>query len=173
MIEIKEANHKFEFKIIEKLASEVLHEVYDPIIPPEHTDYFLTEFQSIHAIENQIQNENFSYYLLNLNTKTVGYLGIQTQNKALILSKLYILKSFRGKKIGKTALEFVNRFAIEKGFEKIELIVNQQNQNTVNIYQKNGFKITESIVNSFPNGHSVEDYKMEKRLESQKRESAT
>lgn len=164
MVEIKEANHKFEFEIIEKLANEILHEVYDPIIPTEHTDYFLTEFQSINAIENQIQNENFSYYLLNFSTKTVGYLGIQRQNKKLILSKLYILKSFRGKKIGKTALEFVNRFAIENGFEKIELIVNRQNQNTVDIYLKNGFEIIESIVNSFPNGHSVEDYKMEKNI---------
>ncbi len=43
MIEIKEANHRFEFKIIEKLATEILHEIYDPIIPPEHTDYFLTK----------------------------------------------------------------------------------------------------------------------------------
>ncbi len=72
MIEIKEVNHRFEFKIIEELATEILHEVYDPIIPTEHTDYFLAEFQSINAIENQIKNENFSYYHLNLNKKLWG-----------------------------------------------------------------------------------------------------
>ncbi len=94
----------------------------------------------------------------------MGYLGIQRQDEKLILSKLYILKSFHGKKIGKSALEFVNRFAIENKFEKIELMVNRQNQNTVDIYLKNGFETTESIVNSFPNGHSVEDYKMKKIL---------
>lgn len=164
MIEINQANDTFEFKIIEKLATEILHEVYDPIIPAEHTEYFLTEFQSENAIENQIENENFSYFLLNYNTKNVGYLGIQKLNKKLNLSKLYILKSFRGLKIGKTALEYVNRFATESGIEKIELIVNRQNQNTIEIYLKNEFKIVESIVNSFPNGHSVEDYKMEKIL---------
>ncbi|WP_394751087.1 GNAT family N-acetyltransferase [Spongiimicrobium salis] len=162
MIEIKKADNTTEFKIIEKLATEILHEVYDPIIPVEHTAYFLTEFQSETAIGNQIENENFSYFLLNYDTKNVGYLGIQKLNNKLILSKLYILKSFRGLKIGKTALEYVNKFATKNGIKKIELIVNRQNQNTIDIYLKNEFKIVESIINSFPNGHSVEDYKMEK-----------
>ena len=124
----------------------------------------MTEFQSENAIRNQIENENFSYFLLNFDNKNVGYLGIQKLNKILNLSKLYILESFRGLKIGKTALEYVDGFATDNGFEKIELIVNQQNKNTIDIYQKNGFKIVKSIVNSFPNGHSVEDYKMEKIL---------
>jgi len=164
MIYLKKADKKTEFKVIEKLANEILHEVYDPIIPAEHTDYFLKEFQSENAIEDQIKNENFSYFLLNFNTKNVGYLGIQKLNKKLILSKLYILESFRGLKIGRTALEYVNGFATDNGIEKIELIVNRQNQNTIDIYLKNGFKIVESIINSFPNGHSIEDYKMEKIL---------
>ncbi|NMH89626.1 GNAT family N-acetyltransferase [Flavivirga algicola] len=164
MIEIKKADNTTDFKIIEKLAKEILHEVYDPIIPAEHTDYFLTKFQSVNAIENQIKNENFSYFLLNYDTKNAGYLGIQKMIKKLILSKLYILKSFRGIKIGKTALRYVNRFAMENGIERIELIVNRQNQNTINIYLKNEFKIVESIINSFPNGYSIEDYKMEKNV---------
>ncbi len=92
----------------------------------------------------------------------MGYLGIQKLEGILILSKLYILESFRGRKIGKTALEFVYRFAKEKRIKKIELIVNRKNKNTIDIYKKNGFKIIESIVNSFPNGHCEEDYKMEK-----------
>jgi len=162
MIEIEKAKNRTDYKVIEKLATEILHEVYDPIIPAEHTEYFLTEFQSENAIANQIKNENFSYFLLNYNTQNVGYLGIQKLNTKLILSKLYILKSFRGLKIGKAALAYVNKFAIEYRIEKIELIVNRQNQNTIDIYLKNEFKIVESIINSFPNGHSVEDYKMEK-----------
>jgi ribosomal protein S18 acetylase RimI-like enzyme len=164
MIEVKKADKTSDFKIIEKLANEILHEVYDPIIPAEHTDYFLTEFQSVNAIDNQIKNEQFNYFLLNFDGKNVGYLGIQKLNKKLILSKLYILESFRGKKIGKNALEFVNRFAMKNGIKTIELIVNRQNQNTIDIYIRNGFEIVDSIVNSFPNGHSVEDYKMEKHF---------
>lgn len=163
MIKIKKASSTFEFKLIEKLAVEILHEVYDPIIPSEHTDYFLAKFQTESAIRSQIENEKFNYYLLSFNSENVGYLGVQKQDKKLILSKLYILKPFRGLKIGKAALEFVNEFARENSIEKIELTVNQENQNTIDIYLKNGFKIIESLVNSFPNGHSVKDYKMEKK----------
>lgn len=164
MITIKEALTNTEFKVIEKLANIILHEVYDPIIPAEHTRYFLERFQSEKAIENQVKKENYQYYLLQYKNENVGYLGIQKLDKKLILSKLYILKAFRGLKIGKSALNYIHQYATENHIDNIELIVNQQNQNTVEIYQKNGFKIIDSITNSFPNGHSVNDYKMEKKL---------
>ena len=164
MIKIKKVTQEIEISIIEKLAGEILHEVYDSIIPPEHTDYFLERFQSVSAIKNQIENKNFNYYLLKYNNQNVGYLGIQQSTQILNLSKLYILKSYRGKKIGKIALEFVNEFALTNGMQRIELIVNRQNQNTIEIYQKKGFKVVESIVNSFPNGYNIEDYRMEKVL---------
>lgn len=164
MITIKEVLTNTEFKIIEKLANIILHEVYAPIIPAEHTRYFLERFQSEKAIENQVKKENYQYYLLQYKNENVGYLGIQKLDKKLILSKLYILKAFRGLKIGKSALNYLHQYATENHIENIELIVNQQNQNTVEIYQKNGFEIIDSITNSFPNGHSVNDYKMEKKL---------
>jgi len=164
MIEITKADNKIDFKIIETLAKEILPEVYDPIIPVEHTEYFLKKFQTVTAISNQIKNENYHYFFLKYKTKNVGYLGIQKLDTILNLSKLYILASFRGLKIGKSALEYVDQFAKSNGKEKIELIVNQQNKNTIDIYLKNDFKIIKSMVNSFPNGHSVADYKMEKLL---------
>jgi hypothetical protein len=40
MIEIKKAENTTEFKIIQKLATEILHKVYDPIVPAEHTKYY-------------------------------------------------------------------------------------------------------------------------------------
>ena len=44
MIEIKKENNTNEYRIIEKLATEILHEVHDPIIPAEHTKYFYRNF---------------------------------------------------------------------------------------------------------------------------------
>lgn len=164
MIALKKADTETDFNTIEQLAKEVLHEVYDPIIPSDHTAFFLKEFQSASAIKHQIEQENYHYYLLNYADQNVGYLGIQNLHNKLNLSKLYILKSFRGLKIGKAALAFVHEFAIDNNIKKIDLIVNQANQNTIEIYQKIGFKITKSITHSFPNGHSVEDYQMEKTL---------
>ena len=164
MIEIKKATTDLEFKIIENLAFEILHEVYDLIVPSEHTHCFLQEYLCQTAIKNQITHLRSIYYLLNFESKTVGFMGAQKQEQKLILSKLYILASFRGNKIGKTALKFVFKFAVKNNFTLIELIVNQQNHHSIGIYKKNGFKIIESMVNSFPNGYTVQDYKMEKKL---------
>ncbi|MEQ9165995.1 MAG: GNAT family N-acetyltransferase [Fulvivirga sp.] len=165
MIQIIPVNTKSKIVNVQKLAFEILHEVYDSIIPSVHTDYFLKEFQSEKAIANQIKNENYSYYLLTFNSGNVGYFGIQNIcNEKLVLSKLYISKSFRGQKIGKAALDFIFQYATENRIQLIELIVNQENENTIYIYKKYGFQIKESIINSFPNGHSVKDYKMEKVL---------
>lgn len=167
MIKILEARNSTQIKIIENLAKEIFHEVYDPIIPAEHTAYFLTEFQTENAIERQIKNEGFSYFLLSFDDECVGYIGIQELKTELILSKLYIRKSFRRLKIGKTALEYVQKFATDRAMKKIHLLVNRQNKNAINMYLIYGFEIVESVVNSFPSGHSIEDYKMEKRLKTQ------
>lgn len=164
MIEIRKATTKGDFETIEALGFEILHEVYDSIVPSEHTDCFLQEYLSKTTIANQIAFDNFSYYLLNFDSKTVGFLGIQKQHSKLILSKLYVLASFRGNKIGITALTFASNFALKNNFISIELIVNRENHRSIGIYKKNGFKIIESMVNSFPNGYTVQDYKMEKKL---------
>jgi len=161
MIKINKATDIIEFKTIEKLANIILHEVYDSFIPSKYTDDFLKEFQSVKAIQYQISNEKFSYYLLTFNTKSIGYIGVKEANEKLILSKLYLLVSFRGLKIGKLAFEFVIELAKDNGFTKIELIVKKQNNDAIAIYLKNGFKIIESITNTFPSGYFVEDYKME------------
>lgn len=164
MLEIAKINSATELKIIECLAYEILHEVYDPIIPSEHTDYFLEKFQSEKAINHQIEIENFQYFILKFSSENIGYLGIQQLGASLILSKLYILKAYRGRKIGKAALEFVNLFALENGINRIELIVNQGNQSAIEIYLKNGYGIVESQVKTFPSGQTILDYKMEKRF---------
>lgn len=164
MLEIIKINTKAEIKIIERLAYDIFHEVYDPIIPSEHTDYFLDRFQSETAIRHQLENESFYYYLLKFDLENIGYLGIQLQGENMILSKLYILKAYRGREIGKAALEFVNRFALDNGINKIELVVNQGNRKAIDIYLKNGYVIVESQVKTFPNGQTILDYKMEKRF---------
>ena len=164
MIDIQKATTTSDFKIIELLAKEILHEVYDPIIPKEHTTFFLQKFQTVSAIQEQIEKENFQYYLLNFNNISVGYIGFYIKESVLYLSKIYILEISRGKKIGKTALQFVQQKAKDSKVNRIELLVNQQNKNTLTIYKKYGFKILKIVSNSFSDGFTVEDYIMGKEL---------
>ncbi len=54
MIDIQKATTTSDYKTIELLAKEILHEVYDPIIPAEHTSFFLQKFQTTTAIQEQV-----------------------------------------------------------------------------------------------------------------------
>lgn len=164
MINIQKATKLEHFQIIETLAKEILHEVYDPIIPAEHTEYFLNKFQTVSAIKKQIAEENFEYHLLQFHLKNVGYIGFYIKNGVLHLSKIYLLESSRGNKIGKFALQFISQKAIELKVGYIELLVNQQNDNTIQIYKKNGFEIVKEVSNSFSNNFTVEDYIMRKKI---------
>lgn len=164
MIEIKPAKKDQDFKTIENLARIIFHEVYDPILPLAHTDYFLNAFQTAEAIKNQVNNDCYFYYLLCFDNISVGYLAIQKLKDTLILSKIYILKSYRGNKIGKAALDFASEFATNNRLHKIELTVNQQNHRTIEIYKSNGYTIREHKINTFDDGYSVNDYIMEKIL---------
>jgi len=160
MIEIKRANTIEQYEVIKELAWKIMPDFYGTYIPQYHIKFFLEKYQTVKAIEEQISS-GFEYYLID----SAGYMAIQPNDGILLLSKLYMLETFRGKGMGKMAMEFIMDRAKELKASKIELIVNRKNLRTIEFYKKWGFQITESLVNKFENGHSEEDYKMAMILE--------
>jgi ribosomal protein S18 acetylase RimI-like enzyme len=160
-MEIISAKVVSQFQTIEKLAREIMPEHYGPYMTPENILFFINKFQTAKAIQEQIQ-QGYEYYLLNDSGTDAGYLGIQITEDILNLSKLYILKQFRGKGIGDKAMSFVNELAFRANVSGIELIVNKYNLETIKFYEKRGYMITESFVHNYDNAYSVEEYKMEK-----------
>jgi ribosomal protein S18 acetylase RimI-like enzyme len=164
MIEIKPANTIEHYKVIKELAWKIMPDFYGPYIPQYHISFFLEKYQAVPAIEAQITN-GFEYYLIHNSGNTAGYMAIQLNSTALLLSKLYMLEIYRGKGLGKIAMEFIIDRAKKIKAPKIELIVNRKNLRTIEFYKKWGFQITESQVNKFENGHSEEDYMMSLPIE--------
>ncbi len=58
------------------LASEIWHEYWVEILTPEQIDYMVENFQSENAISNQIENENYIYFFINVNGDNAGYIGL-------------------------------------------------------------------------------------------------
>ena len=85
------------------------------------------------------------------------YIGVSVKTDYLFLSKLYIAHNFRHKGLGREAFNKIKTL----GFNKIKLTVNKQNKNTIDAYQKYGFKITDKIVTDIGNGFVMDDYIME------------
>ena len=138
MIQIIKAQKTSDYHNIAQLADIIWHEHYTPIIGANQVAYMLEKFQSASAIESQIKL-GFDYFMIIYQEKPVGYLSCKKEMEALFLSKIYILSDYRGKDIGKTAMNFVAQKAAEMACQKISLTVNKYNTKTINIYEKLGF----------------------------------
>ncbi len=143
------------------LASEIWHEYWVEILTPEQIDYMVENFQSENAISNQIENENYIYFFINVNGDNAGYIGLSKKQDHLFLSKLYIKKEFRHKGLGTKAFEFIKNFAKENNYKNIILTVNKYNTNTISAYKKWKFHEIDSVVTDIGNGFVMDDYIME------------
>ncbi|HMG16409.1 MAG TPA: GNAT family N-acetyltransferase [Saprospiraceae bacterium] len=161
MIKIEKATSHKDYQQIVDLANIIIPEVYYPIVPEEHVNTFMKKYQSIEAIEEQI-NQDFQYYFLKYSEEIVGYLGIVINNAILLISKLYILKEYRGRRIGKWAIDFIEKEAMKANCTSIDLLVNEFNSHSIDFYKLNGYITIDLIEHNFNDGHIVRDFKMQK-----------
>lgn len=164
-IEIVSVATKNQMEAVEELGSQVWHEHYTPIIGAEQVAYMLDKFQSFKAIENQINKEGYTYYLLKAKTQYAGYGAIKIEEGKLFLSKLYIDKAYRNQKIGHNMMEFLVELCKEKGLDKIWLTVNKYNNHSIAAYERFGFVKVDEQVADIGNGYVMDDYIMEKKIE--------
>lgn len=161
MTNIINATTKQQFEAIASLANIIWREHYIPIIGVEQVDYMVKNFQSAEAMFSQFK-EGYEYYMIYYNNQFVGYVSIKKQEETLFLSKIYISKEFRGKKIGNSAMKFIEEKALETNCKTISLAVNKFNLNSIEAYKAMGFKIVKEMITDIGNGFIMDDYKMEK-----------
>ncbi len=161
MIDFKRATSKDHFEVIAKLAHDIWHEHYTPIIGKDQVNYMVAKFQTSEAMQQQAE-EGYEYYVLNHQNNDVGYLAIEKRDDDLFLSKIYLLKTCRGKGFGKVAFNFIEKRACDLNCKSISLTVNKNNINTIKAYEKIGFINTEAIVMDIGNGFVMDDYRMVK-----------
>lgn len=165
MIRFIQAENISDIKIIVQLAQLIWHEHYTAIIGSKQVVYMLKKFQSETAIKLQIA-QGFEYYLIVKNDKPVGYISFKKDNETLFLSKIYLLSQYRAQKIGNQAMNFIEKKAHEMDCKKITLTVNKYNTNTLQIYEKMGFKIIDSVIKDIGNKFIMDDYVMEKNIQN-------
>ncbi|GAA4270483.1 GNAT family N-acetyltransferase [Hyunsoonleella aestuarii] len=165
MTEFKKAHSSIHFEIISQLADSIWREHYIPIVGKPQIDYMLDKFQSAEAIKEQVAS-GFEYFLIYYNETPVGYISIKKEEKALFLSKIYVLSSYRRKKIGKSSMMFVEEKASYYNLENIRLTVNINNINSIKAYEKMGFVNEGPLVTDIGNGFIMDDYQMIKKIKA-------
>lgn len=146
-------------KKVAAMADEIWHEWFPSIISVEQIDYMLDKFQSESAIENQLKNENYRYFIVMKGGEYVGYTAVRPDSDGrLFLSKIYIKKEHRRKGYGKAVFEFLKEICRENGLNAIWLTVNKHNDDSINVYKKCGFKIIGEDVTDIGSGYFMDDY---------------
>lgn len=148
------------------MADTVWHEWFSTLLSPEQIDYMVKKFQSFPAMKKQMTDEGYEYYFLNVNGTNVGYIGIhiEQEHKKLFLSKLYILKPFRGKRYASEAFEFLEGVCQGMQLQLIYLTVNKYNEHSIQVYLKRGFENVKAQITDIGNGFVMDDYVMEKKV---------
>ena len=87
------------------LAAEIWREHYKGILAPDQIDYMVERFQSAAAIRKQLEEEGYHYWLMVVEGQDGGFYGACPGEGGLFLSKLYVLKAFRGRGLASAVME--------------------------------------------------------------------
>lgn len=145
---------------VASLAHVIWNEYFPSVISNDQINYMLNKFQSMPAIENAIRNEGYSYYIAMLGDSPIGYMGLSVKDDAAFLSKIYLLKAFRGDHLSKPLFQLAVDYAKNNGKNKLRLTVNRNNQASIDIYKAKGFKVESECKADIGDGFFMDDFVM-------------
>ncbi len=148
-----------DFQAVEDLAFPIWREHYTPIIGTAQVEYMLQKFQTAKAVVEQAREGALYFLIQTPQGENTGFLSVIPRPGELFLSKLYLLKEYRGKGHARMALEFIKSMARNRDLGRITLTVHKQNP-SVKAYQAMGFRILESVVTAIGGGFVMDDYRM-------------
>ncbi|NLL34147.1 MAG: GNAT family N-acetyltransferase [Clostridiales bacterium] len=163
-LEIKRAKTREDAASIAGLARTIWTEHYTPIIGSSQVEYMLENIQSAEKIAEAMESGS-EYYMAYLYDRLIGYMAIHEDSESMVLSKLYIEKDFRGRRIAGQFILLLQDRAAEAGKDKITLTVNKNNLNSISIYKRMGFEIEGELITDIGGGFVMDDYLMVMRLE--------
>lgn len=139
-------------------AKIIWNEYFIDLITQEQIDYMVDRFQSYPALSKAIHEDGYTYYLAYDNEELIGYCGVQPQGNRLFLSKLYVLKSYRGQGISSSLFQCALKQAHEQKLSAIYLTCNKYNTHSLDIYAHKGFRQIDAVQSDIGHGFIMDDY---------------
>lgn len=149
-----------EVVVLANLASTIWHEFFVSILSDDQISYMVDKFLSYKAIKEQ-QLEGYEYYFIMLGKDIIGFTGFHITDDKMFLSKLYLLKQYRGHGYASKAFDYLKQLCQKQKLKSIWLTVNKYNKHAIEVYQKTGFTIIRSQVTDIGNNYVMDDYVME------------
>ncbi|MFA5443418.1 MAG: GNAT family N-acetyltransferase [Bacteroidales bacterium] len=145
------------------MARIIWNEAYARMLSREQLDYMLELFFTPGVIEKQITQEGYDYRFIVENGIHAGFFGVcpRHEGDSLFLSKIYLLKEYRGKGLFEAAMDRIVFLARQDSLPTIRLHVNKNNHRAIKAYIRFGFHITESDVFDIGRGYVMDDHILE------------
>ena len=159
VMNIREIFSEADVRRLAKVARIVWREANVSFCTPEQVEYMIERYQSFEAISGQLMH-GYRYFLIEEGDVIMGYFGVQPQGERLFLSKFYILKEYRGRKLFSLGLQYMIDLCKENSLESIYLTVNRNNTHAYKVYLAKNFKVIAEEDNPIGEGFEMNDYIM-------------
>lgn len=151
--------------LLRELTFRVWPQTYASILSPEQIDYMLEMMYSEASLRKQME-DGCRFIVVYEDDEPVGFASYQElQPGKWKLHKIYVMISQQGKGTGKFMIDYILGQIRQRGAKTLELQVNMNN-NAKGFYEKLGFTEREFISLDIGNGFFMNDYIMEKKLNS-------
>jgi diamine N-acetyltransferase len=145
-IEIKQATIN-DLDQLQTIGRQTFSETFDSTNTEENMQKYLEENFSVAKLSTELNDKNAVFYFAMLHNKVIGYLKLnfgpsQTEfqdDRAVEIERLYVLRSFHGKRVGQILFEKAVEIALQKKAEAVWLGVWEHNYRAIQFYKKNGF----------------------------------
>ena len=149
-----------------ELAGVIWRQHYPGIISSAQIEYMLAKMYSLPTLREEIRSQGIWFVRLLVDDRFVGFAacGPATEPGMVKLHKCYLLPELHGHGYGSLLLQYCERVARQRGDRRLVLAVNKRNAKAITAYQRNGFRIAESVITDFGSGYVMDDFIMTKDL---------
>jgi len=149
-----------------ELAGVIWRQHYPGIISSAQIDYMLEKMYALDTLREDIRSRGIQFVRLLVEGEFVGFaaFGPASEPAVMKLHKCYLLPAVHGRGFGSLLLRHCERETRALGARRLILAVNKHNTKAVAAYQRNGFRVTESVITDFGSGFVMDDYLMAKDL---------
>ena len=103
-------------------------------------------------IQSELDNTNSEFYFVLIDADIAGYIKLNYSNaqtdlqdpQALEIERIYVIKEYQGRQIGKQLIDFVIKLAVDKQMKYVWLGVWEKNDDAIRFYKRRGFEQFES-----------------------------
>ncbi len=140
-ITISDVNH------LQALGIQTFTETFSDSNSKDDLENYFSEKFNLTQLTRELTNPNSAFYFVELDGQSVGYLktntkSAQTDNTlmdALEIERIYILKEFQGRKLGKLLFHKALEITQQANLKRIWLGVWEHNVQAIGFYQRQGF----------------------------------